>query len=54
MIFNIEYETMPREALEAIQVRRLQATLGRAYASVPFYRRAGFTFETEFMEWYLE
>jgi len=40
MIFNIEYETMPREALEAIQVRRLQATLGRAYASVPFYRKS--------------
>lgn len=39
MIFNIEYETMPREALEAIQIRRLQATLERAYASVPFYRK---------------
>jgi len=23
-------------------------------ASVPFYRRAGFTFETEFMEWFSE
>ena len=23
-------------------------------ASVPFYRRAGFTFETEFMEWFRE
>ena len=39
MIFDIEYETMPREALEAIQLRRLKATLERAYASVPFYRR---------------
>ncbi len=38
MIFNIEYETMPREALEAIQLRRLQATLSRANAMVPFYR----------------
>ncbi len=38
MIFNIEYETMPREALESIQLRRLQATLERAYATVPFYR----------------
>ncbi|MFO8113715.1 MAG: phenylacetate--CoA ligase [Desulfosalsimonadaceae bacterium] len=38
MIFNIEYETMPREALESIQLRRLQATLSRAYATVPFYR----------------
>ncbi len=39
MIFNIEYETMPREALESIQLRRLQATLSRVYAAVPFYRK---------------
>jgi phenylacetate-CoA ligase len=39
MIFDIEYETMPREALEAIQLRRLQATLARVYAAVPFYRK---------------
>jgi phenylacetate-CoA ligase len=39
MIFDIEYETMPREALEAIQLRRLQATLARAYAAVSFYRQ---------------
>jgi len=39
MIYDIEYETMPREALEAIQLRRLRATLERAYANVPFYRR---------------
>jgi len=39
MIFNIEYETMPREALEAIQLRRLQATLNRVYATVPFYQK---------------
>jgi phenylacetate-CoA ligase len=39
MIFDIEFETMPREALEAIQLRRLQATLERAYATVPFYRK---------------
>jgi phenylacetate-CoA ligase len=38
MIYNIEYETMPREALDAIQLRRLQATLERVYAMVPFYR----------------
>ncbi len=38
MIFNMEYETMPREALEAIQVRRLQTTIERVYANVPFYR----------------
>ncbi len=38
MIYDVEYETMPREALEAIQLRRLKATLERAYATVPFYR----------------
>ncbi|MBI9084347.1 MAG: phenylacetate--CoA ligase [Desulfobacterales bacterium] len=39
MIYNIDYETMPREGLEAIQLRRLQATLERVYASVPFYKK---------------
>ena len=38
MIFNMEYETMPREALEAIQLRRLQTTVERVYANVKFYR----------------
>ena len=38
MIYDIEYETMPREALESIQARRLQATVSRVYATVPFYR----------------
>ncbi len=38
MIFNMEYETMPREALEAIQLRRLQTTIERVYSNVPFYR----------------
>ena len=39
MIFNEEFETMPREALEEIQLRRLQATVARVYNTVPFYRR---------------
>lgn len=39
MIYNIEFETLPREALEAIQLRRLQAVIERAYAMVPFYRK---------------
>ncbi len=39
MIFDIEYETMPREALESIQLRRLQSTLARVYATVPFYKK---------------
>ena len=38
MIYNMEYETMPREALEAIQLRRLQSTVERVFANVPFYR----------------
>jgi phenylacetate-CoA ligase len=39
MIYNEEFETMPREALESIQLRRLQATVSRVYNTVPFYRR---------------
>jgi phenylacetate-CoA ligase len=38
MIYDVEFETLPREALEAIQLRRLRATLERVYAVVPFYR----------------
>ena len=38
MIYNIEFETLPREAIEAIQLKRLQATIERVYATVPFYR----------------
>ena len=39
MIFDMEYETMPREALASIQLKRLQNTLSRVYATVPFYRK---------------
>lgn len=39
-IFNIDFETMPREGLEAIQLRRLQTTLDRIYATVPFYKKS--------------
>ncbi len=38
MIWNEEYETLPREALEALQLKRLQAQVERVYASVPYYR----------------
>ena len=38
MIYDIEYETMPKEALKAIQLQRLKTTLERVYATVPFYR----------------
>ena len=39
MIYNEEYETMPREALEAIQLKRLQTTVARVYNTVPFYKK---------------
>ncbi len=35
-----EYETMPREKLERLQLERLKATVKRVYHSVPFYREA--------------
>ena len=39
MILDIGFETMPREDLETIVLRRLKATIGRIYSNVPFYRR---------------
>jgi phenylacetate-CoA ligase len=37
-IFNMDFETMPREALKAIQLSRLKTTLERVNATVPFYQ----------------
>ncbi|MEA1969044.1 MAG: phenylacetate--CoA ligase [Thermodesulfobacteriota bacterium] len=46
-IYNMDFETMPREALKAIQLTRLRATLSKVYATVPFYqesfKKAGIT-----------
>lgn len=39
MIFDIAHETLPREDLEAVQLRRLRALVERVYHLVPFYRR---------------
>ena len=39
MLFNIKQETLPREELEALQLRRLQNVCNRVYATVPFYRK---------------
>ncbi|MBE0497596.1 MAG: phenylacetate--CoA ligase, partial [Campylobacterales bacterium] len=39
MIWSKE-ETLPREALHALQFERLQETLMRVYHNVPFYREA--------------
>lgn len=38
MIWNEEFETLPHEVLEALQVKRLRALVERVYSTVPFYR----------------
>ncbi len=40
MIYDEEFETLPREVLEAIQLRRLQHVVEKVYATVPFYKKA--------------
>ncbi len=39
MIYDLDKETLPREELEALQLRRLQDLCRRVYANVPFYTR---------------
>jgi phenylacetate-CoA ligase len=39
MIFNEEFETLPRPALEALQLKRLQDVARRVYERVPFYKK---------------
>jgi len=39
MLWDPEFETLPREALEALQLKRLVATAERVYATVPFYKK---------------
>ena len=39
MMFQPDIETLPREELEVLQTRRLQALSRKLYANVPFYRR---------------
>lgn len=38
MIWNEEFETLPREALEALQAKRLGSLVETVYARVPYYR----------------
>jgi len=38
MIWNDDFETLPREAIESLQLKRLKQTLERVQATVPFYR----------------
>ncbi len=40
MIYNEEYETLPREVLEALQLKRLKQAAQRVYHTVGFYRRS--------------
>lgn len=39
MIFDMDKETLPREQLEELQLRRLKDMCNRIYANVPHYRR---------------
>ena len=39
MLYNIAQETLPREQMEALQLRRLRDLCARIYANVPFYRK---------------
>lgn len=38
--FNEEFETLPRAALEALQLKRLQTTASHVYNNVSFYRQS--------------
>ncbi|MDZ7759741.1 MAG: phenylacetate--CoA ligase [Desulfovermiculus sp.] len=38
MMYDVDMETLPREDLETLQLRRLQSAVERAYYAVPFYR----------------
>ena len=40
MILHTEFETLPREDLQALQLKRLQTTVERCYYTVSFYREA--------------
>lgn len=40
VIYNEDFETLPREALEALQLRRLQQVVRRVYRSVEYYKKS--------------
>ncbi|MEE9936809.1 MAG: phenylacetate--CoA ligase [Deltaproteobacteria bacterium] len=40
MIYNEEFETLPREALEALQLKRLKQVAERLYHNVGFYKKS--------------
>ena len=39
MFWNEKAECMPREEIEELQLRKLQATVKRAFDKVPFYNK---------------
>ncbi|NLW81732.1 MAG: phenylacetate--CoA ligase [Desulfovibrionales bacterium] len=39
MLFDVSNETMPREELDALQLRRLKSMVDRVYYNVPFYQK---------------
>lgn len=39
MFWDEEYEKMPREDMEQMQIERLQSTLNRVYKNVPYYKK---------------
>lgn len=40
MIYDEEFEILPRKTLEAIQLKRLQRLVEKVYSTVPFYKKA--------------
>jgi phenylacetate-CoA ligase len=40
MIWDEEFETLPQEAMQAVQLKRLQQVVQRVYNTVPFYKRS--------------
>jgi phenylacetate-CoA ligase len=40
MIWDVRHETMDRDELEAVQLKRLKAVVGTVYEAVPFYQAA--------------
>ncbi|HDQ03748.1 MAG TPA: phenylacetate--CoA ligase [Deltaproteobacteria bacterium] len=40
MFYNEEFETLPREALKALQLKRLQQVMQRVYHTVGFYKKS--------------
>ena len=40
MIYDEEFETLPRETLKTLQLKRLRNLVEKVYATVPFYKKA--------------